>query len=439
VKYLQLAAQQALRRNTHREAIQHLTTALRILDHWPATRERAEQELRVQATLGPALIVTKGWAASETEAALMRAYELCQQLDDPPLRFQVLFKLAALHEWRGEYQQAQALMEQRLRAPDGQQADDYLLESHDLLACSLFHQGLFTEALDQAEHGLALYTPDEEHTLLATFGEEPEVQNHGWAALSLWFLGYPDRALERAHTGLRRAQDHLYSLASAQSQTAWIHQCRQEYTLTRQWAEATIALATKQGFSYRAAVGRVLRGWALAAQGQGQEGLAELREGLAHCLAAGAKIDHPYFLALLAEACSRGARVEEGLQVLDEALALVRDSRRFFYEAELYRLRGVLLLQAGVGDALHDAEACYREALEVSRRQQARSLELRAAISLSHLWREQNKVAEARSLLAKALGWFQEGFTTGDFRAASALLAALGGQPDDTPRRGAPA
>jgi len=440
VRYLRLAAEQALHRSAHREAIAPLTTALALLRTWPDTRERTEQELLVQATLGPALVATQGWGAPESEAAFRRAYELGQQLGDTPLGAQVLFGLAGLHEWRGEYQQAQALLEPQLRGPERpRRNDDFLLESHDLLACSLFHQGLFTQALDQAEHALALYTPDEAHTLLATFGEEPEVQCYGWSALALWFLGYPDRALERAHTGLRRAQDHLYSLASAQTLTAWIYQCRLEYELTRQWAEATIALATTQGFSYRVGVGRVLRGWALAAQGRSRDGISELRAGLAACFAAGARIDHPYFLALLADACGRDGQAEEGLRALDEALALVRDSRRFFYEAELHRLRGALLLQAGAPDARQQAEVCYREALELARRQNARSLELRAATSLSRLWRDQARVADARGLLAETLGQFTEGFATGDYQAARTLLDELTRAQGSGLAQGAPA
>jgi DNA-binding SARP family transcriptional activator/predicted ATPase len=439
VLYLRLAAEQALQRSAHREGIEQLTSALALLRTWPDTRERAEQELRVQTTLAPALIATRGWAASELEVALVRAHELCQQLDDTPLRSQVLFGLAALYEWRGEYERAQVLMEQRLQAHDRQQDGHFLLESYDLLACSLFHQGLFTQALDQAEHGLALYTPDEEHSLLATFGEEPEVQYHGWAALALWFLGYPDRALERAHTGLRLAQDHLYSLASAQTMTAWIHQCRREYELTRQWAEVTIELATTQGFPYRVAVGRVLRGWALAAQGHCQEGIADLRAGLEACLGAGARLDQPYFLALLADAYRRDGQVEEGLRALDEALALVHDSRRFFYEAELHRLRGALFLQAGAPDAGQQAERYFQEALETARRQKARALELRAATSLGRLWRNQARAADARSLLATTLGHFGEGFATGDYQAASTLLDELAGAPGAALAPGAPA
>ena len=438
VLYLRLAAEQALQRSAHREGIEQLATALALLRTWPETRERAEQELLVQTTLAPALIATRGWAAPELEAALVRAHALCQQLDDTPLRFQVLFGLAALYEWRGEYEQAQVLMEQRLRASDRQQDGAFLLESYSLLACSLFHQGLFAGALDRADHGLALYTPDEPHALLASFGEEPPVQYHGWAALALWFLGYPDQALEHAHTGLRRAQDHLYSLTSAQMLTAWIHQCRQEIGLTRQWAEATIALATTQGFPYRVAVGRVLRGWALAAQGQRQEGIGDIRAGLEACLAAGARLDHPYFLALLADACRRDGQIDEGLRALDEALALVRESRRFFYEAELYRLRGALVLHNGAPDAEQQAERYYGEALDLARSQSARSLELRAATSLSRLLRDQARGAEARSLLAATLDHFTEGFATGDYAAATALLGELGGAPGAALAPGAP-
>jgi predicted ATPase len=252
-------------------------------------------------------------------------------------------------------------------------------------------------------------------------------------------VGFPAGALARAHLGLQRAQDHLYSLASAQTMTAWIHQCRQDTALTRQWAESTMTLATEQGFGYRVAVGRVLRGWSLAAQGEGDGGIAELHAGLQGCLAAGARIDHPYFLALLADACSRAGQVKEGLQALDEALALVQGSRRFFYEAELHRLRGTLLLQTGAADAAAQAEACYREAVAVAQRQCARSLELRAATSLGRLWRDQARAAEARTLLAATLGHLTEGFATPDYLAATALLAECGGAPGGAGVRPTPA
>jgi adenylate cyclase len=320
-------------------------------------------------------------------------------------------------------------MEQRLRLPGDRPDGDYLLESYDLLACSLFHQGAFGEALDQAERGLALYDPDRQYALIATFGEDPGVQCHGWAALSLWFLGHPDRALERAHAGLRLARSHLYSLACAQVQAAWIHQCRLEDGPVRQWAEAAVALASEQGFPYFHAVGRALRGWALAVQGQPDAGIAELREGLAACRAIGAMIDYPYLLALLAEASGRAGRVDEGLDAVAEGLTTLADGRSFFYEAELHRLRGALCLQAGGRDAADEADASFARALDIARRQRARSLELRALISRSQLWRRLGRGSEAWSALATACDWFADGEQTPDLTTARALIDELHGAP----------
>ena len=173
------------------------------------------------------------------------------------------------------------------------------------------------------------------------------------------------------------------------------------------------------------------RGWALAAQGQSQTGIAELRAGLAGCEAAGARLAHPYFLALLADACSRGAEVEAGLHVLDEAEALLHQSRRFFYEGRDPPSAGDAAPPVRRAGRLgRGPRACYRQSLAVARRQQARTLELRAATSLSQLWRELARAAEAPSLLAATLGSCPEGFTTVDYQAASALLAELEGEQD---------
>jgi adenylate cyclase len=397
---------------------------LELLAGWPDSDERARYELLLQATLGPALIVSQGWASQEAERAFVRARELMQQLGDVPQRQQVLFGLAALHEWRAEYQQSQALIEQCVDAPSEGDGSDYLAESCDLLACSLFHQGAFAAALQRAEQGLALYQPERQYALIAAFGEDPGVQNHGWAAFSLWFLGYPDRALERAHTALRLAQTHVYSLALAQGQTAWIHQFRREPRLTREWAEASLALATTQGFPYLRANGMVLRGWALAASGEHAAGIAQLQEGLVCCRETGAMIDHPYFLALLAESYSYAGESTPGLAAVDEALTLVRNSRTFFFEAELHRLRGTLLLQTNDASMQEAAEASYMEALALARRQGARSLELRAAIDLGRLWRMRGRSTEAHQLVRETSAGFTEGHDSGDLQAASELIRA---------------
>jgi len=251
---------------------------------------------------------------------------------------------------------------------------------------------------------------------------------HGFMAMSLWFLGYPDQAIKRYQEVLRLTYEsiHPYSLAVALNLGAWLHQCRQEGPLTQQRAEAVLTLATEHGFAQRWAASTVLLGWARAMQGCLEEGIAQLRQGLAAWTAIGSKVWRSAFLALLAEAWAKAGQVEEGLTALAEALAAIDTTGERFYEAELYRLKGKCLLQRTVSPtSTTEAEACLQHALAVARRQEAKSLELRAAVSLCRLWQQQGKRAEACALLAPLYGWFTEGFDTADLREAKALLDEL--------------
>jgi predicted ATPase len=194
-------------------------------------------------------------------------------------------------------------------------------------------------------------------------------------------------------------------------------------------AEAAIALATEQEFPQWAALSMSMRGWALAMQGQGEEGMAQVRQGIAAYRATGAALIIPYLCTVLAEVCDRLGHLEDGLQALAEAHALVEQHDERYWEAEIARLRGVLLLHAerGVRNAELTAEACFQQALDVAHRQEAKSLELRAAMSLARLWQQQGQRAAAHELLAPIYGWFTEGFDTADLRDAKALLEELAG------------
>jgi predicted ATPase len=238
---------------------------------------------------------------------------------------------------------------------------------------------------------------------------------------------------------LARALSHPFGLAYALDFAGWLHQCRREGQAAQERAEALLALAHEQGFAYRVARGTLQRGWALAAQGQGEAGIAQLHQGLAAYQATGAGGNRPTFLGWLAEAYGKGGQAEAGLRLLAEALALVDSTGERWWEAELHRLKGELLLQSGVQGLASsvltldtglrtrdtEAEACFRQALAIARRQQAKSWELRTAMSLSRLWQQQGKRQEARDLLAPIYGWFTEGFDTADLQEAKILLEAF--------------
>jgi predicted ATPase len=244
----------------------------------------------------------------------------------------------------------------------------------------------------------------------------------------LWLLGYPDQALQQSQKALSMAQElaHPFSLTYALTFAALGHQFRREVHATHRQAEAACVLAGEQGIALFLALGMILQGWALAAQGQSDAGIVQMCEGMAACQTTGAEADRPYYLALVGEAYGRGRRYDEGLAMLEEALALVDQSEERYWEAEIHRLKGELLLARSAEHQV-EAEACVQKALEVARRQGAKSLELRAAMSLSRLWLHQGKRTEAYELLAPIYRWFTEGFDTADLQEAKALLEELRG------------
>jgi class 3 adenylate cyclase/predicted ATPase len=443
VVYLQRAGQQAVQRSAYAEAIGDLTKALTLLQTLPETPERTQHELILQTSLGPALMATQGWASLDVEQIYGRARELCEQMGETPQLFPALMGLGTFYLAKGQLHTSRELREQLLSLAQRQQDPVLLLQAHLGLGATLLWRGEFAQARVHLEQAIALYHPKQTRAL-AFAGDDPGVSGRRLAALSLWLLGYPEQGLRRSQEALTLAQglSHPFSLAFALTQAAIFHQLRRDGQTTHAQAEAVMTLSGEQGYPHFVAMGTILRGWALAEHGLPAEGVAQIHQGLAAWRIAGQELARPYYLALLAEAYGRAGQAEEGLSVLEEALTVAHTNRDCFYEAELYRLKGELLLsQAGrVGSRTVPAEptmmveakqtvpsepeTCFQQALAVARSQQAKSLELRAAMSLSRLW-QQGKPQEARQLLAEIYGWFYEGFDTADLQEAKALLEAL--------------
>jgi len=426
VQYLQQAGENALRRLANHEAIQLLTKGLKLLTTLPDTRERSQQELSLQTTLGPALIATRGYAAPDVAHAYARARDLCRSMGDTPQLFVALRGLQTFHAVRAELPMAAALAEELLRLAHHQHAPTLLVFAHLSLGSTLFHCGAFVQALVHLEQGMPLNIPQQEHDPAFLYGRSAGVVCISWAALALWLLGYPEQALQKSHEAITWARQlaQPLSLAFALDWTAWLHLLRREPQAAQDQAEAAMSLCTEQGFAQLLAFGRLLRGWALATRQQGEDGIAHIHQGLAAYQATGAAVGRPQQLALLAEAYGQVRQAEAGLGVLTEALAVVAQTGERSYEAELHRLTGQLLL-ARSGAQHTEAEACFCRALDVARHQQAKSWELRAAMSLARLWQQQGKRAAAHRLLAAVYSWFTEGFDTTDLREAAALLDAL--------------
>ncbi|MGE0823113.1 MAG: hypothetical protein AB7P18_13430 [Candidatus Binatia bacterium] len=464
-RYRQQAGENANHRSAHVEAVAHFTKALALLKTLPDTVERSQQELRLQIALGTALIATKGYASPETRQAYARAHALCQQLGDTPQLFPLLAGLVLAYQVAGDLKTAHELAAQMLNLASRQQAPTSFAMAHVLGGTNAFFRGELVAAREDFEQGIARRDPQADHPQVSGFMQDPGMACWDYAAWVLWFLGYPDQALKKSQETriLARELAHPYSLAHTLCYAASLYQHRREGQRAHQQAEAAIALCNDQGFSYFLAMSTILQGWTLAEQGQREEGIVQIRQGIVSWRATGAELSTPYFLALLAEAYGRGGQAGEGLTVVAEALAIANKNAERFYEAELYRLKGELTLQqskASLGqvktsqdksedtdtrplnsDLQGEAEACFLKAIEIAQRQQAKSLELRAAMSLVRLRQLQAlayasrntdhvpraKLDEAHLMLSKIYGWFTEGFDTADLQEAKALLEELSG------------
>lgn len=426
VPYLQQAAENALQRYAPREAIGPLQQALALLTTQPETPARAQQELALQLALGGALVATRGWAAPEVEQTYAQARELCQQVGETTQLFPVLWGLWRFYLARKGVETGLELAHQLFDLAQRAQAPALLLQAHLALGNTLFCHGEFPPARTHLEQGLACYNATQHRHHGRLYGEDPGVFCLARGAQVLWLLGYPDRALQQSQAAITLAQEqsHPLSLALALGLSASIHWKRREGKATQERAEALMALAQEQGFVLRLQEGTMMQSWALAEQGRAAESIAQIRQALAAYEANGVGNMRLYWLVLLADACRHNDDVAEGLRALDEALMVVRKGADRFYEAEVHRLQGVLLLARSAAHHGRAAAGFYR-ALDMARRQQAKSLELRAATSLARLWQQQGKRAAAHRLLADVYGWFTEGFDTADLQEAQGLLDTL--------------
>jgi predicted ATPase len=429
-EYFLLAAEHAVGVSASREAAALARRGLALLDALSDSPGRARQELALRLALGVSLVATQGFASPEVEQTYLRARALCQQFDDVPTLFPVLYGLWNVYLVRCELARCKELAAQMFSLAEGPADPVFRLVAHNVLQQPLFHAGNLADARRHQEEGLALYDRRAHRGLTAVYGEDPGVGCLVYGAATLWHLGYPDRAA-RAIQASRELAEELaqpFNVAQALYYGAYTHLGRREAGRVRELAGALMELCREHGFALLLAGGMILDGWGLTEEGRLEEGIRQMEQGLAAWQATGALSHRPCQLGLLAEVLGRVGRVAEGLAALAEALALASTTGERFGEAELHRLRGELLLQGADASPLaqQEAEACFRRALDVARGQQARSPELRAATSLGRLYHRQGRPGQARPLLAEVHGWFTEGFQTRDLQEAKALSEQIG-------------
>ena len=430
IKYWQAAGQRATERGGSVEAVAYFDKALAVLQTMPETPERDQQELMLLIGRGLPLTAIGSYAAADVGENYRRAHALCKRMGTAPQIFPVLQGLYRFYLVSAELQTALDTTTQLLDIAKNAQDQSLLMEAHQAQAFSLGFRGELQPAQEHFDKCMALFDPEHFRGRMHLYSTDTATSALCLGALIAWLRGYPDRSAATAEQALARARDvdHPYTLAWALSFAAVLRQLRGDVSITRRLAEECVALCQQRDFPFWLASSRIMRGWALADEGeQVATGMAELRDGLTGWHRTGARVYAPYFTCCLAEGYLAAGRPADGLAPLAEMIAIVQRTGEGWWQPELYRLNGELLSKAGqvAEDGAHP-EHFFRKALELATHQGARSLVLRATMSLCRLWApERLKRTKARECLATIYAAFDEGLATRDLRAAREMLDEL--------------
>ena len=428
------AAQRSVERSALVEAIEQLTRALAQIATLPATPALRREQIKLQVALIIPLIHVKGFVAPETKAAVERARLLIEQaealgepLDDPVLLFSVLFGfwVASYVAFNGDV--VRELAAQFLALAERQGATAPLMIGHHMMGVSLATTGDFAQGRAHSDQAFVLYDPAVHRPLVTRFGgADWRVAILSFRSLTLWMLGYPEAALSDADDAIKDAREigHAPTLMLGLSRACLTDGSCGNYVAANALSDELVALADQKGTPYWRSAGMLRQGWLLALRGKAADAVQVITSSLiAYPLTA--TLDHPFFLSSLARAHAELGQFDDAWRCIGEAVMLMEKTKERLREAEVNRTAGEIALKSPKPDAAK-AEAYFERALAVARQQQAKSWELRAAMSMARLWRDQGKRDEARDLLAPVYGWFTEGFDTLDLKEAKALLGELG-------------
>jgi predicted ATPase len=424
VRYLQIAGDKGVRSSANVEAISHFKRALQLVTNLPETTERLRQELSLQTTIGTTLLPTKGFSSPEVNEAFTRARELSRQTGVTEQFFRVLFGQWLSHSSRAENRTAIELGEQCLQLAQSAADAGLLLEAHHALGVSRLITADLGSALHHFERTIATYDPTRHRDHSQMYGHHPAAVCLMHLSHVLWLLGYPDQALKRSNDSLSLAQqvNHPSTLATNAAFVAFLRQWRGDVSAVEELCASAIAISTRHDFGFYRAMAVILGGWALVQRGRTAEGIEQMRSGLETFRGMGGVTLSAYFSALLAEAYTGAGQRHEALEVLDR----VEDDLEPWWKAEICRLRGeVRVLESARRADKDEAQEYFREAIDIARAQKAKSLELRATMSLCRLGLAQSKRYPAHQMLKDIMGSFTEGFDTRDLSEAQLLLESL--------------
>jgi predicted ATPase/class 3 adenylate cyclase len=423
INYWLRAGQAEIARSATAEAITHLTRGLELLEALPDDAARWRQELELQVALGVALMSAKGWAAPEVGRTIARARELCERLGDTNRLFPVLYGDWVFHVVRAELETGRTAGEELLRRALEEQNLSAQTVGSRIVGTDAFLRGELAIAREYLELSLALYDPQQHRSLAFLFAQDPRVAGLSVLSWTLLALGYPEQAQTQSNEALVAATElsHRNTLGYALLYGCILSQLRGDWREARERADSLITLANAQGSPHFLGAGMVIRGWTLGEAGKVQAAVSRVREGLESWQMTGARFLVPYFLSLLAHVETQASGAKPGLDLLTNALGQVRETGERWFETELHRQTGELMLQLPTIDRA-EAEARLRHAIAIAQGQRANLWELRAATSLAQLWIEQNRHSEARDLLTSVCSKFTEGFATTDLQLAQRLL-----------------
>jgi class 3 adenylate cyclase/tetratricopeptide (TPR) repeat protein len=431
IDYWQRAAERSLKNSANSEAVAHLTNALELLGRLPESVERKRREMRLRIALALPLIAIRGYAAAEVDEVLCRARDLCRETGEDTELFRVLRLLWAFHTVRGDHGKAHEAARQALAMAESEDAADLKLEADRVMGSSLFYLGRLDEARQRFERAIELYDRERDHSHVLTYGQDPGVSSLANEALTLWFLGYPDRAMARGAEALSLARElaHPYSLCYSLFFCSWLYVFLQDLPKLEASTEEMILLSRHQSFPFWETMGIIVRGWVAAQQGDPVGGLATMKSGIASWRRLPAGMFLPTYLCLVADIHARQGEVTAGLATVAEGFEVVAKSGEALCEPELYRLKGELLsMRTESSGGWREAEACLIRARETAAMQASKTLELRATVSLSRMWLAAGKREAAQRLLDETRQWFGEGSETHDLKRADELRAELGSE-----------
>jgi class 3 adenylate cyclase/predicted ATPase len=427
------AGQRSLERSALAEAAEQLARALRLIDTVPGTPALRRDQIRLQVALITPLIHVRGYAAVETKAAEERARllieeaeKLGEQVDDPLLLFSVLYGIWVARNAAFNGDVTLELAGQFLALAEKQKADVPLMIGQRLMGVSNAYSGQLRQGQEYLDRAIALYDPVRHRQLAMRFGQDAKVTALTHRSYSRWMLGYPDSALADADQAVKEAREigHAATLMLALAFAQFSYIACGKYARANSNLDELAALAGEKGALFWKALGQAYRGCIMALTGQSSEAAQLIDSGIAGYRSTGATVYAPLHLSILANAFTKLGRVDDALRCIDEAVTLIETSKERWWQAEVNRAAGEVALKLPEPDA-QKAERYFDRALEVARGQEAKSWELRAAMSLARLWRDQGKPQQARELLAPVYGWFTEGFDTLDLKEAKTLLGQL--------------